>query len=73
MIHLLLAAALAAAPAPAPAADQHQDHAQHEGMKGEGCKMDCCKGEAKMACCDKMKKAEAAPAAEDHGAHEHAH
>ncbi|GAA4010891.1 hypothetical protein [Sphingomonas humi] len=72
MIHLLLAAALAAAPAPAPAADQHQDHAQHEGMKDDCCKMDCCKGEKKMACCDKMKKTQA-PAAEGHDGHEHAH
>lgn len=73
MIHLLLAAALAAAPAPAPAPAQHQDHAQHEGMKDEaGCKMDCCKGDKPMPCCEKMKKAEA-PSAEQHGAHEHAH
>ena len=76
MIQLLLAAALAAAPAPAPAADPHKDHAAHEGMKHEsGCKMDCCKGDKPMPCCEKMhgqKKAEA-PEAEGHGGHEHDH
>jgi hypothetical protein len=72
MIHLLFAAALAAAPA--PAADPHKDHAAHEGMK-HGCKMDCCKGDKPMPCCDMKaadKKADA-PAADTHGGHEHDH
>ena len=73
MLQLIFAALIAAAPAPAPAADPHKDHAAHEGMKHEsGCKMECCKGDKPMPCCEKMKQAEA-PAAEQHGAHEHAH
>lgn len=74
MIHLFLAAALAAAPAPvAVPAQDHADH--HKGMEAE-CKMECCKGDKPMPCCEKMKAAKKtaeAPAAEGHGAHEHDH
>lgn len=76
ILSLLTAVALAAAPAPAaaPAADAHKDHAQHQGMKHGGeCKMDCCKGDKPMPCCEKMKAKVEAPAAEGHGGHEHDH
>lgn len=75
MIHLFLAAALAVAPAPAPA-PAHQGHADHGGGKEAECKMECCKGDKPMACCEKMKaasKTAEAPPAEGHGAHEHDH
>jgi hypothetical protein len=74
ILSLLSALLLAVAPAQAPAA-QHQDHAQHEGMKHEGpccdeqAKKDCCKGDKPMPCCEKK----AADAKADAGAHNHAH
>ena len=78
MIHLLLAAALAVAPATASApAQEHAGH--HQGMKHDGpcCPkdgkpMDCCK-DKKMPCCEEKKGNAEAPAAENHGAHEHDH
>nr|WP_314443955.1 hypothetical protein [uncultured Sphingomonas sp.] len=74
MIHFFLAAALTVAPAPAPTPSQ--DHADHHGSKQAECKMECCKGDKPMPCCEKMKaagKTADAPAAEGHGAHEHDH
>ena len=74
MLSFLLALALAAAPAPVanPTAGETHDHAQHEGMKDDCCKMECCKGEKTMDCCAKMQKSEA-PAGEQAGEHTHDH
>lgn len=82
MLALFTALAIAAAPAPASAADQHQDHASHEGMDhskmkhdapccDEQAKKDCCKDDKAMPCCEKMKGD--ASAAESGAGHNHDH
>lgn len=71
MFALLLAATISF-PAPDAAAQPKPQPAESGKAMDADCPMECCKGEKRMPCCDKMKKADA-PAPEGHGEHEHAH